>query len=49
MTDKEKLNLIKAKAEIILRREVMGANCQNFVDLADKMAEHIINICELGE
>lgn len=40
------INLIKFKAETILRREVMEANCLNFADLADKMAEHIIKICE---
>jgi hypothetical protein len=39
------IKVIKFKAEAILRREVMEANCSNFTELADKMAEGIINIC----
>ena len=48
---KEDIKLIKFKAEAILRREVMEADCQNFTHLADKMAQQIINICneELGK
>ena len=45
MKDKT-LELIKFKAEAILRREVMEANCLNFSELADKMAKHIINLCD---
>jgi len=43
---KKKIELIKFKAEAILRREVMEANCLDFPELADKMATHIINICD---
>lgn len=43
---KENIELIKFKAEAILRREVMEANCLNFPDLADKMSNQIIRICD---
>jgi hypothetical protein len=43
---KNKLNLIKLKAEAILRREVMEADCLDFTELSDKMAKQIINICD---
>jgi hypothetical protein len=42
----EMVDIIKFKAEAILRREVMEANCQNFTELADKMAQQIVNICD---
>jgi len=41
----EGLKLINSKAEVILRREVMEADCLNFSELADKMSNHIKNIC----
>jgi len=47
MTDNEKLINIEVRAEHILRREIMEANCKNFEDLVDKMAQQIINICKL--
>lgn len=39
---------IETRAEIILRREVMEANCLNFVELADKMSKQIITLCKKG-
>jgi len=47
MTDKEKLLHIQARAEHILRREIMEADCMFFTELADKMAQQIIDICNL--
>lgn len=41
----DNINLIKFKAEAILRREIMESGCFNFTDLADKMSKQIINIC----
>jgi len=46
MTNKEAINLIRTKADIVLRREIMEANCLNYTDLADRMCKHIITICD---
>jgi len=38
--------LIDTKTEVILRREVMEADCHNFSELSDKMATYIQTICK---
>jgi len=40
------IELIKFKAEAILKREVMEADCLNFGELVDKMAEDIVKLCD---
>lgn len=46
MKTRDSINLIKFKAEAILRREVMEANCMDFTELAEKMAKQIVSICD---
>ena len=46
MTAEDALKVCKARAMNIQYRDVMEANCHNFTELADKMADAIVFICD---